>query len=191
MNRTDFARILTIQDETMQEFLVISAIGEDKSGIINGLSHAASENGCNILDTRMTVLGGEFAMIMMISGQAEQIAQAELIIPQVADSFGLTTILKRTRPRQEADASLPYYISVVSLDHPGIVREIAGFFSQREINIEEMETGTYAAAHTGSPMFSLDIAVKVPAKEAIAPLKEAFIAFCDERNLDATIEPRR
>lgn len=175
----------------MQEYLVISAIGEDKSGIINGLSRAATECSCNIMDTRMTVLGGEFALIMMISGQSDQIAQAEDTIPQVAESFGLTTILKRTRPRQEADASRPYSISVVSLDHPGIVREIAGFFSQRDINIEEMETGTYAAAHTGSPMFSLEISVKVPAKVAIAPLKEAFIAFCDERNLDATIEPRR
>ena len=58
----------------MQEYLVISAIGEDKPGIINGLSQAASECGCNILDTRMTVLGGEFALIMMISGQTDQIS---------------------------------------------------------------------------------------------------------------------
>ncbi len=127
----------------------------------------------------------------MISGQSDQISSAEASVPQVAEGFGLTTILKRTHPRQESDASRPYSVSVVSLDHPGIVREIAGFFSERAINIEEMETGTYAAAHTGSPMFSLEIAVKVPANVAIAPLKEAFIAFCDERNLDATIEPRR
>jgi len=175
----------------MQEYLVISAIGEDKPGIINGLSHTATDSGCNILDTRMTVLGGEFAIIMMISGQTEQIAAVEVKMPQTAESFGLTTILKHTVPRQHKDASSPYTVSVVALDHPGIVREIAGFFSQREINIEEMETGTYAAAHTGSPMFSLEIAVKIPASVAIAPLKEAFIAFCDERNLDATIEPRR
>lgn len=175
----------------MQEYLVISAIGEDKPGIINGLSQAATECGCNILDTRMTVLGGEFALIMMIRGLSDQITSAESSMPQVADTFGLTTILKRTQPRQEADASRPYFISVISLDHPGIVREIAGFFSERKINIEEMETGTYAAAHTGSPMFSLEIAINVPATAAIAQLKEAFIAFCDERNLDATIEPRR
>ncbi|MEE2732773.1 MAG: ACT domain-containing protein [Pseudomonadota bacterium] len=175
----------------MQEYLVISAIGEDKPGIINGLSKAAGDSGCNILDTRMTVLGGEFALIMMISGQTDHVSSAESAIPQVADRFGLTTILKRTHPRSSKDASSPYFISVVSLDHPGIVREIAGFFSERDINIEEMETGTYAAAHTGSPMFSLELAVNVPANLAIAPLKEAFIAFCDERNLDATIEPRR
>jgi glycine cleavage system transcriptional repressor len=175
----------------MQDLLVISAIGEDKPGIINGLSQAATECHCNILDTRMTVLGGEFALIMMISGQSAAIAQAEQLFPSVAEQFGLTTILKRTHPRQITDACRPYSINVVSLDHPGIVREIASFFSERAINIEEMETGTYAAAHTGTPMFSLEMSVKVPANLAIAGLKEAFVCFCDERNLDATIEPRR
>lgn len=175
----------------MQEYLVISAIGEDRPGIINGLSQTATECGCNILDTRMTVLGGEFAIIMLISGDGEQIAAAEAKIPDTAESFALTAILKRTSPRQPANTSCPYKVVVVSLDHPGIVREIAGFFSEKQINIEEMETGTYAAAHTGSPMFSLEMAIQVPAAVALGALKEAFINFCDEKNLDASIEPRR
>ena len=175
----------------MQQFLVISAIGGDKPGIINGLSQAATGCGCNILETRMTVLGGEFALIMMISGQEEHILDAEQKLPNIAESFGLTTILKRTQPRQSADAGSPYQVSVISLDHPGIVREIASFFSERDINIEEMETGTYAAAHTGSPMFSLQLSVNIPASVAIAALKESFVSFCDERDLDASIEPCR
>jgi len=175
----------------MQEFLVVSAIGEDKPGIINALSQTATESGCNILDTRMTVLGGEFALLMMLSGQPPELDAAEKSLPAVADRFGLTTIFKRTQPRKAGQPSRPYRVEVVALDHPGIVREIASFFSARDINIEEMETGAYAAAHTGTPMFSLEMTVNVPATATIAGLKEAFIAFCDERNLDATIEPRR
>jgi len=175
----------------MQEYLVISAIGEDKPGIINALSQAATECGCNILDTRMTVLGGEFALLMMLSGQSQNIEAVSSTLPPVADKFSLTTILKRTQPRTPKQPSRPYRVEVVALDHPGIVREIAGFFSNRDINIEEMETGAYAAAHTGTPMFSLEMTVNIPANAAIAGLKDAFIAFCDERNLDATIEPRR
>lgn len=175
----------------MQEYLVVSAIGEDKPGIINALSQVATESGCNILDTRMTVLGGEFALLMMLSGPEPALAKAADQLPGVADSFGLTTILKRTRPRRHDQAARPYRVNVDALDHPGIVREIAGFFSNRQINIEEMETGTYAAAHTGTSMFSLEMTVNVPATIPIAGLKDAFVNFCDERNLDASIEPRR
>ncbi|NPU91346.1 MAG: glycine cleavage system protein R [Gammaproteobacteria bacterium] len=175
----------------MQEFLVVSAIGEDKPGIINALSQVATESGCNILDTRMTVLGGEFALLMMLNGAEAAIIKASDQFPAVADRFGLTTILKRTQPRRVNQAARPYRVNVVALDHPGIVREIAGFFGNRQINIEEMETGTYAAAHTGTPMFSLEMTVNVPATIPIAGLKDAFVTFCDERNLDASIEPRR
>lgn len=175
----------------MQEFLVVSAIGEDRPGIINALSQCATATGCNIQDTRMTVLGGEFALLMMLSGNETQIAAATSALPPIADQFGLTTIFRRTRPRRLDQAASPYQISVVAIDHPGIVREIAGFFSNRQINIEEMETGTYAAAHTGTPMFSLELTVNIPANTPIAGLKDAFLVFCDERNLDASIEPRR
>ncbi len=175
----------------MQEYLVISAIGEDKPGIINALSKEATRNQCNILDTRMTVLGGEFALLMMISGQPAAIESAAGALSAAADKLGLTTILKRTQPRKASTSSRPYRVEVVAIDHPGIVTEIAGFFSSRDMNIEEMETGAYAAAHTGTPMFSLEMTVNIPGTVAVAGLKDAFIAFCDERNLDATIEPRR
>jgi glycine cleavage system transcriptional repressor len=143
------------------------------------------------MDTRMTVLGGEFALLMLLSGQKADIDAAASAIPEIADTFALTTILKRTQPRKSVPASRPYRVEVVALDHPGIVREIASFFSNLQINIEEMETGTYAAAHTGTSMFSLEMTVNVPATTSIAGLKDAFVAFCDQRNLDALIEPRR
>lgn len=175
----------------MQEYLVISAIGEDKPGIINALSKIATQYHCNILDTRMAVLGGEFALLMMISGQPADLESATPVLEASATQQGLTTIFKRTRPRPPRASSRPYRVEVVAIDQPGIVTEIAGFFSSRDMNIEEMETGTYAAAHTGTPMFSLEMTINIPSTVAIAGLKDAFIAFCDERNLDATIEPCR
>lgn len=175
----------------MQEFLVISAIGDDKPGIINALSAAATHNQCNIMDTRMTVLGGEFALLLMISGSPEAIDAASQALDHTAGQLGLTSIQKRTQPRKPGTHGRPYRIEVVAIDHPGIVNEIAGFFSARDLNIEEMETGTYAAAHTGTPMFSLEMTINIPGTVAVAGLKDAFINFCDERNLDATIEPCR
>ena len=57
----------------MDEYLVISVLGTDKPGIINQLASVVLDNECNILDTRMTVLGEEFALIMMISGNNQSI----------------------------------------------------------------------------------------------------------------------
>ena len=77
------------------------------------------------------------------------------------------------------------------MDHPGIVHPITEFFSGKQINIEELETETYAAPHTGATMFSLQMTVAVPTGVAISHLRETFIDFCDELNLDASFEAAR
>ena len=80
-------------------------------------------------------------------------------------------------------------MEVVAIDHPGIVYQIASFFSAREINIHELNTNRYAAAHTGTSMFSMAMIVDIPAEVRISALREDFLDFCDDLNMDAIIEP--
>ncbi|MGD9000271.1 MAG: glycine cleavage system protein R [Granulosicoccaceae bacterium] len=173
----------------VENYLVISAIGADRPGIVNTLSMTVLDNGCNIVDSRMTVLGGEFAILLMVSGSWDTISRLEQTLPKVADSLKLTLISKRTKARSLPGKMLPYLVEVVSMDHPGIVYNVAEFFSSRNINIEDLSTGSYAAAHTGTPMFSMNMTISIPADQSIGELREQFTLFCDELNLDAVMEP--
>ncbi|KZX82153.1 glycine cleavage system protein R [Oleiphilus sp. HI0009] len=175
---------------TQDSHLVISSIGTDQPGIVNQLAKACAEAQCNIVDSRMTVLGGEFAVIMMISGQPNSITKLEEALPALSDELGLTTTIKHTVARPSAQA-FSYTVDVVALDNPGIVHEIAQFFSSAQINIDDLSTGTYSAPHTGTQMFNLNMLIRIPADTHIASLRENFIDFCDDRNLDAVIEPQR
>jgi glycine cleavage system transcriptional repressor len=78
---------------------------------------------------------------------------------------------------------------VVCLDQPGIVYNLASFFASRDIDIAEMTTRSYAAAHTGAPMFSVQMNINIPGSIQIAALREEFMDFCDQLNLDAIMEP--
>lgn len=169
--------------------LVISALGEDRAGIVNELSRVISDTGCNIEDSRMTVLGGDFAIILLVEGRWNELAKLEAALPGVGRRLGLAVNAKRTTPARREGNLLPYTVEVVSIDHPGIVNQLANFFSSREINIRDMATTSYAAAHTGTPMFQVQMTVDVPAAMHIARLREDFMDFCDQLNLDAIIEP--
>lgn len=175
----------------MKKFFVISALGKDRPGIVNELSKTIFESGCNIEDSRMTVLGGEFAVILMVSGHWGAITRLERQLPALEKKLELTLVSKHTEARAVAQDRVPYTVDVVSMDHPGIVHDIAEFFASREINIEEMGSWTYPAAHTGTPMFSLNMTVSIPADMHIGRLRDEFTGFCDNLNLDATIEPSR
>jgi glycine cleavage system transcriptional repressor len=173
----------------MSNFLVISALGHDRAGLIAELSQTVLNTGCNIEDSRMSILGGEFAIIMLVSGAWNNIAKLEDSLPASGEKQGLLISCRRTQLRKLTHEEIPYTIEVVSLDHPGIVQQIASFFSKRNINIHDMYTSSHRAAHTGSPMFTLSMTVEIPAATHISTLREQFMEFCDQLNLDAIMEP--
>ena len=173
------------------KYLVISAQGKDRPGIVNTLSKAAVDNGCNITNSRMAVLGGEFALILLINGSEEAVAAMKQRLPALEEELQLSITAKPTTPRIAAQRWIPYRVEVVAMDHPGIVHPITEFFSKQKINIEELETETYAAPHTGATMFSLLMTVAVPTSVSTSQLRETFIEFCDELNLDASFETAR
>jgi glycine cleavage system transcriptional repressor len=173
----------------MQNFLVVSAVGTNRAGLVHQFSKAIKDCGCSIVDSRMTVLGGEFAMVVLLAGTWDAIAKIENMLPRLEENLDLTIISKRTEARKRTASFMPYAVEVVSIDHPGIVHDIAQFFSSRDINIEDMYTGSYAAAHTGTPMFSLHMTISVPTNNSIAALRGEFMDFCDQLNLDAIMEP--
>jgi glycine cleavage system transcriptional repressor len=173
----------------MSNQLVIAAVGEDRPGLVDALSGWILDSGCNITDSRMTVLGGEFAVLLLVEGKWNNLARLEDQAKQTETRLGMHISLKRTERRSAGGDFLPYAVDVVALDHPGIVHNLASFFSQRNINIQDLSTACYAAAHTGTQMFSVHMTLDVPAQTHIAALREEFLDFCDHLNLDAVIEP--
>ncbi len=173
----------------MSNQLVIAALGQDRPGLVDRLSGWILDSGCNISDSRMMVLGGEFAVLLLVSGNWNSLAKLESQLAQTEKQLGMTINVKRTSKKQQNGNLLPYAVDVVALDHPGIVHNLAGFFSRRNINIQDLSTSSYAAAHTGTLMFSVHMILDVPADTHIATLREEFLEFCDRLNLDAVIEP--
>ena len=174
---------------TKNNYLVISALGKDRPGIVDQLSKVVLDHDCNIVDSRMTVLGGEFAILMMVEGNWNLLAKLESSLPEIQKSLQLTIISERTEDRDTPTETMPYLVEIVSLDHPGIVHSLAGFFSTRNINIEDLSTDTYSAPHTGTRMFSVNMSIGIPSDVHIAGLRDEFMEFCDSLNLDAVMEP--
>jgi len=173
----------------MKQHLAVSAIGSDRTGMVHELTRVISECGGNISESRMASLGTEFAMLLLVSGNWHALAKLETELKRLAETNGLTVHLKRTEPRSPRTDMLPYSIDVVCLDQNGIVSGLSGFFSSRGIDIAEGSTRSYPAAHTGAPMFSVQMIVNVPSRIHVAHLREEFMEFCDSLNLDAILEP--
>ena len=128
-------------------------------------------------------------MMMLLSGSWDAIAKIEDSLARLEEQLGVKTVAERAVERKQEGSFMPYAIEVVSVDQPGIVHSIASFFATREINIEDLFSGTYKASHTGTPMFQMHLTISVPTDLSIATLRGEFMEFCDHMNLDAIMEP--
>ena len=142
----------------------------------------------NIEESRMTTLGSEFAMLLLVSGSWHTLNRLEKGLQKLGDE-NLTFSIRKTGERQIKEDRMPYAVDVVSLDHQGIVYNLANFFAAHNIEIADVATRSYAAAHTGAAMFSVQMAVNVPSSIHIAQLREEFLELSDRLNLDAILEP--
>src|SRR6187549_1705105 len=125
------------------QFIVISALGSDRTGLVYDLTRIVLDCNGNIVDSRMTALGSEFAMLLLVSGNWHALAKLETELKRLAEGTSLSIHLKRTEPRAARTDMLPYSIDVVCLDQSGIVSGLSGFFATRGIDIAEVSTRSY------------------------------------------------
>ncbi|MBS0375413.1 MAG: glycine cleavage system protein R [Proteobacteria bacterium] len=173
----------------MKQLIALSAIGSDRTGMVHDLTRVIADCGGNIVESRMSALGSEFAIALLISGNWHSLAKIETEIKKVAESSDIALQMRRTEQRAVRGDMLPYSVDIVCLDQSGIVSSVSGFFSARGIDIAELDTRSYPAAHTGAPMFSLRLVINVPSRIHLGVLREEFMDFCDHLNLDAILEP--
>jgi glycine cleavage system transcriptional repressor len=173
----------------MPEQLVITALGDDRPGIVDELSNALFRHNLNIEDSRMSVLGGEFAVLLLVSGEQASIDDFVADTASLEQSLNMKILVKVTSSTGSKQSMVPYTVEVVAIDHPGIVHKLASFFSSRQINIVDLHTERYAAAHTATPMFSVNMTIGIPTEMSIKALRDEFINMCDDLNLDASMTP--
>ena len=168
--------------------IVISALGEDKPGIVKSVSKFIYDCGGNIAESHMSILGGEFALMMLVSGDDATLDKISSDIDTMAASLNLTTLVKRTASLTSDQKSRPYRVEIIAMDHPGIVHDVTDYLERFGINVQELETDCYAAPHTGTPMFALTIEMAIPASVNISEFKAGLNEFCDDMNLDVSLE---
>ncbi len=173
----------------MSQLIVISAVGSDRTGVVQDLSKVILACGGNIEESRMTTLGSEFAMLLLVSGNWHTLSRLEQGLEKLCENDQLTISIRKTNVKPQKDNRMPYAVDVVALDQQGIVYNLAEFFSSRDIEIADVATRSYSAAHTGAQMFAVQMAVNVPSSIHIAQLREEFLEVCDRLNLDAILEP--
>jgi glycine cleavage system transcriptional repressor len=169
---------------TDSNHLILTAVGPDRVGLVEKISQFIARHECNIEDSKMAVFCGEFAVIILISGAAGQLKTVAADAGQIESETGLTISTKTPAARPAAQSFIPYKLTASCMDHPGVVYKISNVLSNLGVNIEAMETKTYAAPVSGTPIFQLEADLAVPTRTNINQLRDRFAEIQREENID-------
>ncbi len=170
-------------------FAVFTALGTDRIGIADDIAKAVSDLGLNIEESKMSVLGGEFAVIMLVSGGRKGMVALSDDLEKLGVSFGLRLSLRPTRGPEEAGAGIPYLLETVSQDTPGIVHSVTAVLRKNAVNIEDLETETVPAPLTGAPLFRMKARIVLPPKLSAARLRRELADLGERQDLNIEVKP--
>jgi glycine cleavage system transcriptional repressor len=169
--------------------LVLSALGPDRPGLVADVTHYVTERGGNIEDSRMAVLGGEFGVMMLVSGSRDEIGRVARDRAELHATTGLDVIVRDTKSPEEhrRAQSFPCVVTCDAIDNPGIVRAVARAIRDLGLNIVSLETTTYEAPVTASPLFRLAATCDAPKGVTLAKLRAAMAEVAERENIDVDV----
>jgi glycine cleavage system transcriptional repressor len=154
--------------------IIITATGNDRPGMVAGISQALFDIGCNIEDTTMTRLCGEFAMILVVTPPAD-VSIAQQLAP-LESTHGLRIAcsdFENTPEAEDADAPQRFMLSVYGPEKTGLVARFSRILAEYSVNITDLQTRV-AAAHTVYVMlFELELPAALDADILQQALDEA------------------
>lgn len=147
----------------MQKNIVLTLTGRDRIGLVEQVTRLLLARGGNVETSRMARLGGEFAVLMLVSMPGDALAGLDHDLERlVGEGYKVTTTPAEHAGDEAHPGWLPYCIEVRGADHEGIIHEVAQYLSEHGINIMSADSETTLAPISGSPLFAMTAHVVVP-----------------------------
>lgn len=168
----------------MDKFAV-AVVGRDRPGIAAAVARALYESQANIEDSRMSILGGHFAMMLVVS--LDDGADLNDRLDGVCRELGLE--YAHAEPIADAaDDARPaptHVLTVYGADHPGIVAAVCDALAARAVNIDDLATRVVGTQQ--QPVYTLICELTLPGSLEPAVLGADLDGVAAEQGVDVSL----
>jgi len=139
----------------LNDWYMLTLVGQDRPGIVAAVANALYEAGMTLGEASMMRLGGNFTIMLMVSGDGSEAAMQEVVEP-VARELGLRLHVSAMEDGGLHRHKLPNYaVRVYGADRAGIVAQVAGVLAESGFNILELESDV--AGTQDKPLYIMNI----------------------------------
>lgn len=162
--------------------LAVTAIGADRPGIIARVTGVLLEHGGNLEDASMTILRGHFAIMLLVTSDADP-ARLEAALAAATDDLGLVVGVRPAGPGARS-APPTHMLSVYGSDRPGIVHAVTTVLADHRVNVTDLTTRLLAGEQA---VYAMMLEVSLPAGLAQDSLADAVASRVE--GVEVSIHP--
>lgn len=169
--------------------LAITAVGEDRPGIVSAMTGTLFHLGCNLEETTMTRLHGQFAMLMVVRDPSAGLGRVREAVEATATDLGLSLVLRELPPDLPTSAEDPaesYILRLYGADRPGIVHRVTNALAQRSLNITDLNTRVIPG--DGGPVYVMLLEIDAPPGAVGPELREELARLREELGVEIGLE---
>lgn len=142
----------------MPTLFAVTVVGEDRPGIVAGVTRALYESGCNLEDVTSTILRGHFSMVMIVHAPGDISAGSlDDALRTAANDLGITATVSPVSDAHGHHAAPTHMVSVYGADRPGIVYRVAQLLADKGANITDLTSRVLGPDDT--PVYALMLEV--------------------------------
>jgi glycine cleavage system transcriptional repressor len=177
----------------MKQWFALSAIGRDRPGIVADLAELIYECDCNLEDSSMTILGSEFAVLLLLTGESSDIApRLSAACKRLEWEKRLTVFFRPLEaepvPYATSHQARRFALQAVGADKAGIVARLALCLADLGVNIAQMQTQSRREPESGTPIYTVRIAMDVPREVDESALRDRLEGVASELVVDVSLE---
>ncbi len=162
----------------MTTYLVLTAIGEDKPGLVESLAEVIADNSGNWLESSMSQLAGKFAGILRVSVNDSEADQLISALDGISDQ--LTLVIERANSEVEIESPQTVELNLIGNDRPGIIREFSHALASLSVNVEQLSTECISAPMSSDILFKAKANLKVPVGLELELLQREIERLADD-----------
>ena len=175
----------------------VAAIGRDRPGIVAAVTHNLLDHELNVEDSQMTILGGHFTMMLIVSGDdGVEIGVLRADLEATARALNLEAISVETVADTARAMTAPTHtVTVYGVDHPGIVHAVSTALAQCEVNITDLNTRLVvddegapgANGDAGDDLYAMMLEIVLPEGLTVKGLDSMLEATRRDQGVEITI----
>lgn len=169
----------------------VTVISKDRPGIVADTTEVLFRLGCNIEDSSCTMLGGDFAMILMVSHprpfSKSRLVDEFRLLREEKHIAAVVRLLEEDELSSQKDEGELCLVSVYGSDQPGIVYRVTRALADRRVNIADLNTRLIGTDE--EPVYVLMLEATLPEGMTVEGLEGELENLKKELNVEIGVRP--